>query len=154
MWCASSHYPLGLPVNLCMTIAAFQQCIFLVCCIYVRSVLFFVSFWRRDVFVLRCLHIIISSYLLCPVFQETESHHYVLHSERWKWTVHHVQHFEAMNCTSVMGSAMLFFAQSVNINMLPVTLNHIVQKKSWKSWVEGGCNWNYNIQKWHTNPYI
>jgi hypothetical protein len=59
---SSSHYPLGLPVNLWMTIVAFQQCILLVHFTHVSSVLFFVSFWRRNVFLLRWLHINVSSW--------------------------------------------------------------------------------------------
>jgi len=58
---SSSHYPLGLLVNLWMTIAAFEQCMLLVYYTHVSSVLFFVSFWMRNVFLLRWLHISISS---------------------------------------------------------------------------------------------
>ena len=111
----------------------------LVHCTHVSSVLFFVSFWRRNLFLLRWLTSV-SVLELCLVFQESESHLYVLHSEWWKWTVLQVQHFEVMHCTFFIACAALLFAWSVNENMLPVTLNHITQKKNWKSWVEGGCN--------------
>ena len=119
---SSSLYPLGLPVNLWMTIVAFQQCILLVHCTHVSSMLFFVSFWRRDVFLLRWLHISISSCTMSCFPLD------------WKPSLCVAFRMIKMNCASspALWSHELNFLDclcnimSVNENMLPITLNHIV----------------------------